>query len=61
MVTGHNPEQQTDGSVDEKIVQMHDQEMTAVKWYCLVLDDLLISTPTAGLFKTYLYSVVMFV
>ena len=37
-------------------MKMHDQEMGAVKWYCLVLDDLFISTPSAALFRTYIYS-----
>ena len=35
---------------------MHDQEMGAVKWYCLVLIDLFISTPPTALFRAYIYS-----
>ena len=35
---------------------MHDQEMGAVKWYCLVLIDLFISTPPAALFGTDIFS-----
>ena len=30
-----------------------------MKWYCLVLDDLFISTPSAALFRTHIYSSVL--
>ena len=55
MVTAQNCEHQT-VLLAKKIVNMHDQEMVAVKWYCLVLIDLFISIPSTALFRTYIYS-----
>ena len=45
-----------ESAVDDPIVNMHDQEMGAVEWYCLVLIVLYISTQSTALSRTYIYS-----